>query len=528
MLNTGRMMQSACWIFLFHLTLSAFSSAQDNAKPPEQIKPTSTEEEGDKGGLFFGKPPPDEQTRRYYIAAEPVMWSYAPEVSEAVCGAPLPASAESNKQSVAKMRYVRYTDETFTTRVMETPRLGILGPVLRGVVGDYLVVTFLNRCPVPLSMHPHGVRYDRDSEGTFIPPLPGKGAAVASGARFTYVWHLDAESGPLPQEPSSKGWLYHSHVAGEGEANLGLVGSIIVTDPTRARPDGTPADVDREMTALYLIFDESGLDAEAREAYEYVDGPDGIPVKSWAETMEMIEINSRFAINGRTFGNLQGMEMNEGERVRWYLFGLGSEQDFHTAHWHGMTVVEEGRRRTDVVDLLPATMKVADMHAKNPGSWLTHCHVAEHMLEGMFTRYTIHPRGTQGVSRSPAEAFPGTGEEALRSMVIRHLEAESGQLRIAGTATVYEAWSVFGQEIKLVLGEQKVVFKPDTMGVAKEGGASLHIRNIAETGVVHGGVLEFEIYLSGDGGALPPQLELHIGNARHEASLSEAPSAHGR
>jgi hypothetical protein len=63
---------------------------------------------------------------------------------------------------------------------------------------------------------------------------------------------------PLPDEPSSKGWLYHSHVTGESEVNLGLVGAIIVTDPKRARPDGTPADVDREFATLFMIFDESG------------------------------------------------------------------------------------------------------------------------------------------------------------------------------------------------------------------------------------------------------------------------------
>ena len=42
-----------------------------------------------------------------------------------------------------------------------------------------------------------------------------------------------------------------------------------------------------------------------------------------------------FSLNGRVFGNLTGLQMNEGERTRWYLFGLGSEKDFHTAHWHG-------------------------------------------------------------------------------------------------------------------------------------------------------------------------------------------------
>jgi hephaestin len=98
--------------------------------------------------------------------------------------------------------------------------------------------------------------------------------------------------------------------------------------------------------------------------------------------------------------------MNEGERVRWYLFGLGSENDLHTAHWHGLRAVEEGRR-TDTVELLPASMKVADMVADNPGSWLFHCHVAEHMANGMFARVTVYPTNSPGVSREPEKAFFG-------------------------------------------------------------------------------------------------------------------------
>src|SRR5262249_47313161 len=163
---------------------------------------------------------------------------------------------------------------------------------------------------------------------------------------------------------------------------LGLMGFIVVTDPARARPDGTPKDVDREEAALFTIFDESalpdgdGLDADDRPA----DAPvAGTVQRTWAEIQQMAEESERHTINGRSFGNRAGLERNEGEHVRGYLSGLGWEKDFHTAHWHGQRVLEEGRRRTDTIELLPASMKVADMVADNPGSWLLHCHVADHM-----------------------------------------------------------------------------------------------------------------------------------------------------
>lgn len=40
------------------------------------------------------------------------------------------------------------------------------------------------------------------------------------------------------------------------------------------------------------------------------------------------------AINGKIFGNLHGLIMNEGTMTNWYLIGMGSEVDIHTIHYH--------------------------------------------------------------------------------------------------------------------------------------------------------------------------------------------------
>ena len=45
--------------------------------------------------------------------------------------------------------------------------------------------------------------------------------------------------------------------------------------------------------------------------------------------------------------------------------------------------------RTDVGMLLPMGMMVADMVPDNPGRWLLHCHVADHMRMGMQALYTV-------------------------------------------------------------------------------------------------------------------------------------------
>jgi hypothetical protein len=484
----------------------SFIRAQADELPPP-VRATATVAGGDTGGLFFGQKPDPAKTRQYFIAAESELWDYAPSGKDDVCGMTLPPPVVAQRKG-GKLRYIQYTDATFTTRVIGTPSLGILGPTLRGVTGEFLAITFFNRTTQPLSMHPHGVKYDKDSEGAYYRPTPGRGAAVDAGAKFTYVWFLDEASGPLPSEPSSKGWLYHSHVDGDNETLMGLMGCIIVTDAKRARPDGTPADVDREFATLFMIFDESGLSSAEAEAAEYGTGPDAAGLVSapptWAQVLQMREQGSRYAINGYIFGNLPGLEMNEGDRTRWYLFGLGSEMDLHTAHWHGLRVIEEGRRRTDVVDLLPATMKVADMVADNPGSWLFHCHVAEHMQEGMFSRLVVHARNTVGVDRSPAHAFLGLkpAEQSLRldraeAVLTLGITPVRAEIILAGVATVFDGFAAYNQPVRVQFGGRTLSFQPDRHGMAKEERASFRIKNANEFGVIRGGLLEFELVLNG-------------------------------
>jgi len=94
------------------------------------------------------------------------------------------------------------------------------------------------------------------------------------------------------------------------------------------------------------------------------------------------------SINGYVFGNQPMITMRRGTRVRWYVMGMGTEVDLHTPHWHGNDVVVGGMR-LDVVSLLPASMVVADMVPDNPGTWLFHCHVNDHLTAGMITRYRV-------------------------------------------------------------------------------------------------------------------------------------------
>jgi manganese oxidase len=307
------------------------------------------------GPLCFGA-----KTRNYYIAAEDVAWDYAPSGHDMVHGRALPQPWRQQTRW-SKSRYIEYTDDTFSVRKPQPEWLGILGPVIRAEVGDTVVVHFLNRTRQPHSMHPHGLRYDKASEGAHYIPM-GQGGSVPTNGKYTYTWFADKGSGPAKGESNSKVWWYHSHVEAEQEINAGLIGPIIVTAAGKANADGGPKDADCEFVVLFMIFDE----LNGKEAGLF------------------------HSINGYIFGNLPGLTMKQGERVRWYLLGMGNERDIHSAHWHGKTVQEANRHTTDVVELLPGSMVTVDMRADNPGTWLMHCHVLDHMEAGMMATYTIY------------------------------------------------------------------------------------------------------------------------------------------
>lgn len=299
--------------------------------------------------------------REYWVSAEKVEWNYAPS-GKNLMRESAGLGPWGEQTTYTKYRYFAYTDGSYTKKEAQPESRGILGPELRGEVGDTLKVHFKNLTDRPLSMHSHGVRYDEDNDGA---DMRGAGGMVLPGASYTYHWKLDEASGPGPLDPSSIVWVYHSHVKAVEEVYAGLIGTIVVTQKGMAISvqDPRPKDVDQSITTLFMVFDEE-------------DGEEG---------------GLMHAMNGYIFGNLKGIEVTEGEKVRWHLIGMGSEVDIHTAHWHGKTVLNGGRR-TDVINLMPSTMVSVSMLADNPGTWLYHCHVADHITAGMITRWTILPK----------------------------------------------------------------------------------------------------------------------------------------
>ena len=330
-------------------------------------------------------------TRKYFIKATPINWNYAPLGKNAITGKAFTAdelvfagARQGGTLTYKKCVYRAFTDATFATPVAQPAYMGLLGPTMFAEVGDRVEVVYKNDCSFANTIHVHGLEYDKKNEGA--PYQDGTSTKadddVAPGATYTYRYKVPESAGPASAEGSTAMWMYHSHMDEVGDVYAGLTGFIVVTRHGMATSEGKPKDVDQMVFSLFEIFDEN-QSTLADVNFIKVQPRD-------REGEAFHESNLKHSINGYIYGNGEMPTLRQGSKVRWFLMDMGNEVDMHTPHWHGNTAVVMGMR-TDVVSMLPGTMVTADLSTSNPGTWLFHCHVADHIAAGMIGRYKVVP-----------------------------------------------------------------------------------------------------------------------------------------
>ncbi len=111
------------------------------------------------------------RTHTYYIAADEVVWDYAPSGMNKITGEAFDAvqkvwverGSDRLGRRYKKTIFREYTDDTFTRlkpRPPEWEHLGFLGPLPPPEVGDTIKITFKTNGKHPFSLHPHGVFYN--------------------------------------------------------------------------------------------------------------------------------------------------------------------------------------------------------------------------------------------------------------------------------------------------------------------------------------------------------------------------------
>jgi manganese oxidase len=282
--------------------------------------------------------------REYWVAAVPVTWNVVPNGRNAIEGETFPR-AETTLRTVV---YKRYT-KNWGRPLRDDPNVsgdndGIPGPLLRARVGETILVHFKNldnEFDRPHSMHFHGVEYRFGSDGAYIPGFSGKGANVKPGETFTYRLVAGRDSAGV--------WPYHDHSPSMSDSiDGGMYGALSILGR-----DATPPD--RE----FIVYFGSMLDFKT--------------------------------INGRAFvGNTPVYHAKVGDRVQWDVLAIG--EDHHTFHVHGHRWLTPGRVAADTRTIGPAESFPVRWKEDAPGTWLYHCHVEDHMMNGMIALYRVDPR----------------------------------------------------------------------------------------------------------------------------------------
>ncbi|XP_051902773.1 ferroxidase HEPHL1 isoform X2 [Hippocampus zosterae] len=339
------------------------------------------------------------KTVQYFIAAEEIEWDYSPSrewelekhhsTSEDSPGNIFVGKGKNRIGSrYQKVVYREYTDESFTVQKKRNPsqeHLGILGPIIKSEVGEKILIMFKNKARHPFSITAHGVQ------------TTGPSLAVQSGFLTTVSWNVPESSGPGDSDPNCISYVYYSDVNFIKDLYSGLLGPLVVCRPGTLRGEGSKRqrlDVEKEFALFFMVHDENQSHYLKENIRTYLgEDPD-----TFTPDEEFEESNKMHGINGKLYGNLHGLVMNQGQTVDWYLLGMGNEVDMHTVHFHAETFTYKTDRvhRADVFDLFPGTFQTVEMVAGNPGTWLLHCHVTDHIHAGMETTFTINAGAPEG------------------------------------------------------------------------------------------------------------------------------------
>ncbi|WP_367128523.1 multicopper oxidase domain-containing protein [Saccharothrix sp. HUAS TT1] len=259
------------------------------------------------------------------------------------------------------------------------------GPLLEVYEGDTLEITLVNNTDRRMSIHPHGVDYGVESDGS-----PLNASFNNPGETRTYTWRtreMSAASGRRWMPGSAGYWHYHDHAMGTDHGTLGIARGLYGALVVRRRGDVLP---DEQFT---VVFNE-------------------------------MTINNRVAPDTPLF------EANLGQRVEWVAIGHGTL--FHTFHLHAHRWADnrtgmlessaDPSRVVDNKDLNPGSsfgFQVLAGEGVGPGAWMYHCHVQNHSETGMSGIFLVReadggmpPGAQEAIDRFRGHAHGGAAAPA--------------------------------------------------------------------------------------------------------------------
>uniref|UniRef100_A0A4W5KUV5 Coagulation factor V n=1 Tax=Hucho hucho TaxID=62062 RepID=A0A4W5KUV5_9TELE len=261
----------------------------------------------------------ESQEWTYYIAAEEVVWDYAPNMPE-------------------------YIDGAFSS-----------------IFSLHSQIVFKNMATRPYSIYPHGLTIDKVAEGANYPAGGNQTHGVQPGETYTYVWQVIEENEPLAGDSQCLTRMYHSAVNTPRDIASGLVGPLLICKSQSLNKRNVQLKSDKEQHAMFAVFDENKswyLDDNIASYSE--------PAKVKKEDPEFYKSNIMHTINGYVFESGQLLGFCNGEIVTWHVSSVGVQDYIQTATFYGHTF-DLNDRTEDILSLFPMTGETITMNMDNIG-----------------------------------------------------------------------------------------------------------------------------------------------------------------
>ncbi|XP_004464227.2 coagulation factor V isoform X1 [Dasypus novemcinctus] len=308
----------------------------------------------------------------YFIAAEEVIWDYAPVI---------PANMDKKYRSLhldnfsnqigkhyKKVVYKQYEDESFTKRVDNNQKDGILGPIIRAQVRDTLKIVFKNKASHAYSIYPHGVTFSPHEDEVNSSSTSDNNTmirAVQPGETYTYKWNILESDEPTENDAQCLTRPYYSNVDITRDIASGLIGILLICKSRSLDKRGIQRAADIEQQAVFAVFDENKSWYIEDNINKFCESPDKVN----RDDPKFYESNIMSTINGYVPESIPTLGFCFDDTVQWHFCSVGTQNDMLIIHFTGHSFIY-GKRHEDTLTLFPMRGESVTVTMDNVGTWM--------------------------------------------------------------------------------------------------------------------------------------------------------------
>ncbi|XP_061091962.1 coagulation factor VIII [Conger conger] len=323
---------------------------------------------------------------RHYIAVEETTWDYAPYLGErdrALASEYLEQGPQRIGKQYKKALYVEYTDDRFAKRKIVEREL--MGPVLRGEVGDQIEIVLKNWASRPFNIYPNDLTSIHASGGKDL--LKGKAMrdfAVQPNETFVYLWKITSEDGPTPSDPKCLTRLYQSTIDPVRDVASGLIGPLVVCFRKTLDRRGHVLMSDKEKHLMFSVFDENKSWYIDENIKKYIKDPSTVTPNDHG----FYNSNVMYNVNGFMFNNLRFTACLD-DVIFWHVVNVGTQSNFLSVYFTG-NIFERDKVHETVLTLFPMTGETISMEMETVGAWEISALDASLKNRGMSAKYSVN------------------------------------------------------------------------------------------------------------------------------------------